>query len=174
MILSDREIRLEIDAGHIVFDPPIEPTQIGDASVDIRLGPKLRVPQYDENIVIRPRARNRPELYGQELTIDAGGYNLTSQKFVLGSSLEKIKLPNYLVGRLEGKSGLARFGLLIHATSAHIDPGFQTVVILELCNLGPNTIVLEHGMPIGHVVFEKVSLPPSKAYGGQFAEQLGP
>jgi deoxycytidine triphosphate deaminase len=62
---------------------------------------------------------------------------------------------------------------MIHCTSGHIDPGFKTVIVLEMYNHGPNTLVLERYMPIAHIVFEKVSLPPSKSYSGQFADQLG-
>ena len=175
MILTDRELQLEIDAGNIRFDPDIDRLkQIGDASVYVRLGAKLRIPERDENIVIRPQQRNRPELYGQETPIPSGGHVIVPKQLLLGHTMEKITLPNYLVGRLEGKSSLARFGLLVHATSAHIDPGFSTVMVLELYNLGENRILLEKGMPIAQIIFYKVSLPPSKAYSGQFAEQEGP
>lgn len=93
---------------------------------------------------------------------------------MVGKTFEKITLPNYLVGRLEGKSTLARFGLLIHVTSAHIDPGFKGVIILELCNLGVKTIALEPMMLIAHIVFQRVSMPPSKSYSGQYSDQVGP
>lgn len=174
MILSDRELRLEIEDRNIIFDPPIEDTQVGDASIDLRLGPTLRIPQLDESIVIRPRNRKGRDLYGEQHPIEPGGYNLEPKQFVLGHSLETVTLPDYLVGRLEGKSGLARFGLIIHATSAHIDPGFSGVIVFEICNLGPNTLVLEKGMPVGHIIFYKMSLPPRKSYSGEWAQQQTP
>lgn len=172
MILTDREIRLEWESGNIRFDPDIELDQIGDSSVDLRLARPLRIPERDPNINIRPSGRIPQELYGKPLDMEDAGYNLVSQKFVLGSTYEKVVLPNYLVGRLEGKSSLARLGLMIHCTSAHIDPGFRAVIVLEMYNHGPNTIVLEPMMPIAHIVFAKVSLPPSKSYSGQFADQI--
>lgn len=175
MILTDRELHLEIEAENIKFSPDIDRLkQVGDASIDVRLGGMLRIPAPDENIVIRPQSRNRPELYGSQMSIPDGGFVIRPKQLVLGATLEKITLPNYLVGRLEGKSSLARFGLLVHATSAHIDPGFSTVVVLEMYNLGEQRILLEKGMPIAQIVFYKVSLPPSKSYSGQFAEQQGP
>jgi len=173
MILTDREIRLEWQDGNIRFDPDIDPSQIGDSSVDLRLHPSLRIPEYDKDIIIRPSGRTRRELYGNTVEIGDNGYNLIPLKFVLGSTLEKVILPDYLVARLEGKSSLARFGLMIHCTSSHIDPGFKTVIVLEMYNHGPNTLVLERNMLIAHIVFEKVSMPPSKSYSGQFADQLG-
>ena len=174
MILSDRELRLEITDGNITFHPSIDmDAQIGHASVDVRLGNTLRIPVANDQINIRPRNRKGLDLYGGPQPIPTGGFNLESKQFVLGSSLEIVTLPNYLVGRLEGKSGLARFGLIIHATSAHIDPGFSGVVVLEICNLGPNTLVLEREMPIAHIVFYKMSLPPTQAYSGEWAKQTG-
>lgn len=175
MILTDRELRLEIDDGNIKFDPDINrQKQIGDASVDVRLGGTLRVPKLDPNIAIRPQERNRPDLYGETTHIPPGGYNLEPKKLLLGSTLEKVTLPDYLVGRLEGKSSLARFGLQIHATSAHIAPGFSAVIVLEMYNLGENIIVLDEGLSIAQIIFYKVSLPPSKSYSGQFAQQRSP
>jgi dCTP deaminase len=175
MILTDREIRLEVDAGIIRFEPDIDrERQIQDASVDVRLGPKLRIPCALPNVVIRPTDRITPELYGQETAIEEDGFVLRPNRLVLGSTYERIILPLHLAARLEGRSSLARLGLAIHATSGHIAPGFNRPVVLEIVNLGANSIVLQPLMYIAQVVFEKVSMLPSKAYSGQFAEQEGP
>lgn len=120
MILSDREIKIEIDDGNLFFDPAVDDTQIGDASVDVRLGRSLRVPEPDAGVIIRPGSgRKRPELVGRPQSLGDNGYNLDPGKFVVGSTLEKIVLPNYLVGRLEGKSTLARLGLM---DTRHVRP----------------------------------------------------
>lgn len=174
MILTDREIRLELRDGNIRFDPAIDDEQIGYASVDLRLGRTLRIPKFDKDHIIRPSGRTPPEIYGEEYKLPDTGYNLPPHQLVLGHTYEKVILPNYLVGRLEGKSSLARFGLMIHVTSGHIDPGYSGVIVLEVYNLGVNLIALEPFMPIAHVVFSKVSIPPSKVYSGQFADQITP
>ncbi len=174
MILTDREILLEIESGNIRFEPPVERAQIGHASVDLRLGTTLRIPELDQHHIIRPRAGLPPDLYGRLVELEPNGYNFEPQRLVLAATHEKLSLPDYLVGRLEGKSSLARLGLMVHATSGHIDPGFSGVIVLEMYNLGPNTIVLEPLMPIAHVVFSKASVPPSKSYSGRFALQTGP
>jgi dCTP deaminase len=175
MILTDREIRLDVDDGNIRFEPDIDrERQIQDASVDVRLGPILRIPCELPNVVIQPTDRIKPELYGEEKIIDEDGFILRPQRLVLGSTYEKIILPLHLAARLEGRSSLARLGLVIHATSGHIAPGFSRPVVLEMFNLGVNSIVLKPQMYIAQIVFEKVSILPSKAYSGQFAEQEGP
>lgn len=175
MILTDREIIAELDAGHIKFDPEIDrDIQVQDASVDIRLSPRLRLPKEQPEIAIQPSEGIRPELYGDEKIIEDDGFVLRPNRLVLGSSYEKIILPLHLAGRLEGRSSLARYGLMIHATSGHIAPGFSRTVILEILNVGANSIVLKPHMYIGQIIFEKVSLLPTKAYSGRFAQQEGP
>lgn len=175
MILSDRELLLEIEAGHIKFDPDIDrDVQIQDASIDVRLGATLRVPNHLEGQILAPHERVRAELQGVEVPIPPGGYNLRPQEFVLGHTHEKVALPLYLAARLDGKSSLARLGLMVHFTSGHIAPGFDGIIVLEILNHSPNTIALMPLMPIGQLVFEKLSMLPRKAYSGRYRGQLGP
>ena len=94
--------------------------------------------------------------------------------FVLGHTHEKLTLPLHLAARLEGRSSLARLGLLIHFTSGHIAPGFDGIIVLEILNHSPNTIALKPLMPIGQLIFEKLSMLPSKAYSGRYRGQLQP
>jgi len=175
MILSDRELRLEIEDGHIKFEPCIDmDTQIQDASIDVRLGDTLRVPERLEGQILAPYQRIRQDLQGQEAHIPANGYNLGPGGFVLGHTYEKITLPLHLAARLEGRSSLARLGLMIHFTSGHIAPGFDGIIVLEILNHSPNIIALMPRMPIGQLIFEKVSMLPSKAYSGRYSGQLQP
>jgi dCTP deaminase len=175
MILTDEDIRRRIDTGDIQFDPPIEPEQVGDSSVDLRLGQILKFPQPDPHRNFRLSGGRIPaELYGKEQAIPQNGYNLPPNQLVLGHTYEKVGLPNDLAGRLEGRSSFARLGLMVHVTSAHIDPGFSGVIVLEMYNLGPNTLVLEPLTPITAIVFSKVSTPLRRRYSGTFAGQIKP
>jgi dCTP deaminase len=175
MILSDRELRIEIQDGHIKFEPNIDmDTQIQDASIDVRLGDALRVPGKLVGQILAPHERISRELQGQEATIPEGGYNLLPGGFVLGQTYEKITLPLHLAARLEGKSSLARLGLMIHFTSGHIAPGFDGIIILEILNHSHNIIALMPRMLVGQLIFEKLSMLPSKAYSGRYRGQLQP
>jgi len=175
MILSDRELRVEVNDGHIRFDPDIDrDVQIQDASIDVRLSDKLRLPFHLEGQILAPHERITTQLLGTEETIPRGGYNLVSGQFVLGSTYEKVSLPLHLAARIEGKSSLARLGLLIHFTSGHIAPGFDGIIVLEMLNHGPNTIALMPQMPIGQLIFEKLSMLPGKAYSGRYRGQIQP
>lgn len=175
MTLSDRELRAEISDGYLGFTPPIDADiQIQDSSIDIRLGDTLRVPEKVEGHVFYPSERIAQDRLGREEKIALNGYILGPGEFVLGKTLERITLPLHLSARLEGKSSLARLGLMIHFTSAHVAPGFDGIIVLEIINLGPNRIALIPNMFIGQLVFEKMSMLPKKAYSGKYAGQVNP
>jgi len=86
-------------------------------------------------------------------------------EFVLGSTLERVTLPNDLVARLEGKSSLGRLGLLIHSTAGYVDPGWDGNLTLELSNVANLPITLYDGMKIGQISFQRMSSPVEIGYG---------
>ena len=100
-------------------------------------------------------------------------------EFVLGSTLERITLPDDLVARLEGKSSLGRLGLLIHSTAGFIDPGWDGHVTLELSNVANLPITIYYGMKIGQLSFVQLSEPAEHPYGtgalgSKYQGQIGP
>jgi len=163
MILSDRDIRAEIDAGRIVIDPFV-PEAVQPSSVDLHLGNRFRVFRNNRTAVIDPR-QEQPEL--TELVEIAGDdpFILHPGEFVLGSTLERVELPNDLVARLEGKSSLGRLGLLIHSTAGYVDPGWEGNLTLELSNVANLPITLYDGMKIGQISFQRLTSPVEMAYG---------
>ena len=84
---------------------------------------------------------------------------------MLGSTLERVELPNDVVARLEGKSSLGRLGLLIHSTAGYVDPGWEGNLTLELSNVANLPITLYDGMKIGQISFQRLSSPVEVAYG---------
>ena len=100
-------------------------------------------------------------------------------EFVLGSTLERICVPDDLVGRVEGKSSLGRLGLLIHSTAGFIDAGFDGHITLELANVASLPITLYPGMKIGQVSFMQMTTPADNPYGNgasgsKYQGQRGP
>ncbi len=98
---------------------------------------------------------------------------------MLGSTLERVELPDDLVARLEGKSSLGRLGLLIHSTAGFIDPGFDGHVTLELSNVANLPITIYAGMKIGQLSFVQLTEPAAAPYGGgalgsKYQGQTGP
>ena len=163
MVLSDRDIRAEIEAGRIVLDPYL-PEAVQPSSVDLHLDRRFRVFRNSRYPYIDVR-EEQPEL--TEL-VEIGGdepFILHPGEFVLGSTLERVELPNDLVARLEGKSSLGRLGLLIHSTAGYVDPGWEGNLTLELSNVANLPITLYDGMKIGQISFQRLSSPVEVGYG---------
>ena len=177
MLLSDRDIRAEVDAGRIVLDP-WDPAMVQPSSVDVRLDRYFRLFDNHKYPHIDPAA-DQPDLT-RLLEVDpAEGFVLHPGEFVLGSTLETVTLPDDLAARVEGKSSLGRLGLLTHATAGFVDPGFSGHVTLELSNVATLPIRLWPGMKVGQLCFFRLSSPAehpygSAAYGSHYQGQRGP
>ena len=143
---------------------PFDESLIQPSSVDVRISNLFRVFRNNRTAVIDPRA-DQPEL--TELVEIAGDepFILHPGEFALGSTLERIALPDDLVARIEGKSSLGRLGLLIHSTAGFIDAGWDGHVTLELANVASLPITLYPGMKIGQVSFMHMTTPADKPYG---------
>ncbi len=163
MILSDRDIRAAIEAGRIVI-APFAPDAVQPSSVDLHLDRRFRVFRNSRYPYIDVR-EPQPDLT-ELVEIDAElPFILHPGEFVLGSTLERVALPDDLVARLEGKSSLGRLGLLIHSTAGYVDPGWDGNLTLELSNVANLPITLYYGMKIGQISFQRMSSPVEIAYG---------
>src|SRR6266516_8107492 len=123
MILSDRTIRAEIEAGRIAIDP-FDPDLIQPSSIDVRVDNRFRVfhnARYPYIDVRQPM----DDLTEAVTVPHDRPFILHPGEFVLGQTLERVSLPDDLVARLEGKSSLGRLGLLIHSTAGFVDSGFS-------------------------------------------------
>ena len=163
MVLSDRDIRAEIDAGRIVIDPYV-PEAVQPSSVDLHLDNRFRVFRNSRYPYIDVR-EEQPELTELVQIAEDEPFILHPGEFVLGSTLERIELPNDVVGRLEGRSSLGRLGLLIHSTAGYVDPGWEGNLTLELSNVANLPITLYDGMKIGQIGFQRMSSPVEIGYG---------
>ncbi|MGI8871144.1 MAG: dCTP deaminase [Candidatus Limnocylindria bacterium] len=164
MILSDRDIRAEIAAGRIVIDP-YTPEAVQPSSVDLHIDRRFRVFRNTRYPYIDVRIE-QPDLT-ELVEIGEEPFILHPGEFVLGSTLERVSLPNDLVARLEGKSSLGRLGLLIHSTAGYVDPGWDGNLTLELSNVANLPITLYHGMKIGQISFQRMSSPVEIGYGDE-------
>jgi dCTP deaminase len=163
VVLSDRDIRAEITAGRIVIDPYV-PEAVQPSSIDLHLDRRFRVFKNSRYPYIDVR-EEQAEL--TELVEIAGDepFILHPGEFVLGSTLERVALPNDVVARLDGKSSLGRLGLLIHSTAGFVDPGWDGNLTLELSNVANLPITLYDGMKIGQISFQRMSSPVDMEYG---------
>lgn len=177
MLLSDRDIRAEVQTGRVRVEPYDE-AMVQPSSIDVRLDRFFRVFENHKYSVIDPSVEQ------SELTreVEVGPkefFILHPGEFVLASTYEVISLPDDLAGRLEGKSSLGRLGLLTHSTAGFIDPGFSGHITLELSNVANLPVKLFPGMKIGQLCLIKLSSPAehpygSALYGSRYQGQRGP
>ncbi len=163
MILSDRTIREQLKAGRIVIDP-LDESHIQPSSVDLRLDRWFRVFRNHTMGYIDVK-QNLEELTELVETDEGVPFILHPGEFVLGSTLERVALPNDIVARLEGKSSLGRLGLLIHSTAGFVDAGFDGQLTLELSNVANLPITLYPDMKIGQISFMQMTTEADNPYG---------
>ena len=177
MLLSDRDILNEIEAGRIRMEP-FDPAMVQPASIDVRLDRYFRVFENHRYPHIDP-AQAQDDLTREVQAEGEEPFILHPGEFVLGSTYEEVSLPADLAARVEGKSSLGRLGLLTHATAGFVDPGFSGHVTLELANVATLPIKLYPGMKIGQFCFFRMSSPSehpygSQKYGSRYQGQRGP
>src|SRR5690606_38310165 len=157
MLLSDRDIAAELDAGRIGLSP-LDRDMIQPSSIDVRLDRYFRLFDNHKYPFIDP-AEDQPDLTHLIETKQGEPFILHPGEFVLGSTYELVTLPDDVAARLEGKSSLGRLGLLTHSTAGFVDPGFSGHVTLELSNVATLPIKLWPGMKIGQLCFFRTSSP---------------
>jgi dCTP deaminase len=177
MVLSDRTIREQLDAGRISIDP-FDESCVQPASIDLRLDDTFLVFRHTSKAYI-DLAQDLDGLTEVVRTPRGEPFMLHPGEFALGSTLEKVTLPDDIVGRLEGKSSLGRLGLLTHVTAGFCDPGFSGYLTLELSNVSNLPITLYRGMRVGQISFFTMTTPAQKPYGSpglesRYQDQRGP
>ena len=155
MLLSDRDIKAEVDAGRIGLEP-YAADMVQPSSIDVRLDRYFRVFENHRYPHIDPAA-DQSELTRAVEPQGDEPFILHPGEFALGSIYEVVTLPDDIAARVEGKSSLGRLGLLTHATAGFIDPGFSGHVTLELSNVATLPIKLWPGMKIGQLCFFRLS-----------------
>ena len=177
MVLSDRSIREALAAGRILIDP-LDESCIQPSSVDLHLDNLFRVFLNHTAHVIDVK-EDQEDLTELVKIPEEQAFILHPGEFVLGSTAERVRLPDDLVARLEGKSSLGRLGLLIHSTAGFVDAGWDGHLTLELSNVANLPITLYPGMKIGQISFLQMTTPAefpygSKSAGSKYQGQRGP
>jgi dCTP deaminase len=177
VLLSDRELRKEVESGRLLLDP-FDGEMVQPSSIDVRLDRFFRVFNNTKYTHIDPRQQQDDLTSLVEVEADEP-FVLHPGEFVLGSTFEKVTLPDDLAGRLEGKSSLGRLGLLTHSTAGFIDPGFSGHITLELSNVANLPITLWPGMKIGQLCLFQLSSAAEFPYGSaqagsRYQGQRGP
>ncbi|GHF56058.1 dCTP deaminase [Amycolatopsis bartoniae] len=177
VLLSDRDLRKEVEAGRLGIDP-FDSAMVQPSSIDVRLDRFFRVFNNSQYTHIDP-SRQQDELTSLVEKTGEDPFVLHPGEFVLASTFELVTLPDDLAGRLEGKSSLGRLGLLTHSTAGFIDPGFSGHITLELSNVANLPITLWPGMKIGQLCLFRLTSAAEHPYGSaeagsRYQGQRGP
>lgn len=160
MTLSDRDIKQYIQEGKIKIDPaPDFAKQLGPCSVDLHLGNAFKMFKPLAYPFLDPKSEIDFEEIMEEVKVpDDGPFILQPKSFVLCTTKESFSISPDLMARLDGRSSLARIGVVVHLTSARFDPGWQGKAVLEIGNMGTMPVILYGGTTrICSLTFEKLS-----------------
>jgi dCTP deaminase len=162
MILSDRTILDLLQSGELAIDPVSE-RQVGPASVDLRLGNTFLTPRATEGMY----SMSEPIEYERT---DDESFVVPAHGFVLATTLEIIRLPDYLTAFVEGRSSIGRLGLFIQ-NAGWVDPGFEGAITLELFNANSAPMRIEAGRRICQLVIARADRPVERPYSGKYQGQ---
>ena len=184
MKLSDTHILEKMAAGQIIISPRVPDEQIGSFSVDLKLGNHFRIFKHTEcppfiDLGTPDSLFAMCDQFMEEVFVkDNEPFYLHPGELALGITAERMTLPNDIAGWLDGRSSLARLGLMIHVTAHTIDPGWDGHITLEFANIGKLPLALRPGMRICAVSFEPLSGPTSQPYcqkhGAKYQGQESP
>lgn len=171
MRLSDGDIEAKLATGDITITPAPDDDAIAGISVDLRLDHRFRV--FSNNSVTHldlsgdreQLERDIDRIMSKEIEIEEGqALYIHPGELILGATMESVSIPDDLVGWLDGRSSLARLGLMVHVTAGRIDPGWEGQIVLEFYNNGKLPLALRPGMVICAMSFETLSSPAMRPY----------
>ena len=166
MILTRDVILREIASGRLTIEP-LEPGQIGPASIDLHLGDEIRVMAGGPDVIdVTEDADYRTITRVQQLD---GPYLLKPGETIHAITRERLRLPPDIGGWLEGRSRYARLGLMIHVTSGFVAPGVATRQVLEMSNVAGRPLAIHAGVPVCQIVLQRCE--GEAVYAGRFRDQ---
>ncbi|TKX76949.1 dCTP deaminase [Halorubrum sp. SD626R] len=180
MILSDADILSRLADGDLAIEPLDDvDQQVQPASVDLRLGERFLEFQRTNIPCIHPTEAAEVGEYVTETTVDQGDeFILHPGDFVLGTTAERVAIPDDLVAHVEGRSSLGRLAIVVHATAGLCDPGYEGQITLELSNLGTAPVALSPGMRVSQLTFTELTSAADRPYGAErgskYQNQDGP
>ncbi|OCG41855.1 dCTP deaminase [Gilliamella sp. Bif1-4] len=184
MRLCDRDIEAYLKNGKLKITPQPAASCINGATVDVRLGNQFRTfrehttPYIDLSGPKEEVSAVLERVMSEEMVLTEGdAFYLHPGELALAVTLESVTIPDDLVGWLDGRSSLARLGLMVHVTAHRIDPGWQGQIVLEFYNSGKIPLALRPGMTIGALSFETLTGPATRPYNrrldAKYKDQYG-
>jgi dCTP deaminase len=170
MRLTDFQIKDKLLTKELKITPVVNPSDINGVTVDLHLWDRFRITKPtvagfevidlgSDSIELN---QSITETFSEEMVQDT--LTLYPGDLALGVTLQRVTIPDNMVGWLDGRSTLARLGLMVHLTAHRIDPGWDGQIVLEFFNAGPKPLILRKGMKIGAISFEQLSMAVENPY----------
>lgn len=159
--LPDWVLKEYIRNGTIKIKPLVTDWEekLGPLTIDFHLGRIIYVPEEGPHSYVDIKKGVRDKDYKQIILDDGGLHILMPEQFIIAETVEELDIPDDIVGRLEGKSSLARLGIVVHLTAGRFDPGWSNYPVLELKNNTRVPVVIYQGWPVCAFSFERLMAP---------------
>lgn len=161
----------------LIVTPLLSDTQIGPASIDLRLGTDFIEMHRLERRTLDPMSKpDEPRVREERVVVPLGEeLILHPGQFILGVTFEYLRMPSDLAGQVLNRSSWARMGLLV-ATAVFVQPGYSGTLTLELVNMGTVPMTLRPGLRIAQLIVFALSVETDQPYssGGKYSAPLGP
>jgi dCTP deaminase len=168
MILSDKDIIKLIKKNHLKISPLPKEEDIKCNHINLHLHSKLI--KYESDVI---DLKSRDNFDVEEIIIPEKGYRLKPGEFLIGSTNEKVTIPNGYFGFVETKGNIARAGIQTHNTDGHIDPGFSGNITLEIKNNANHSIIIYPNIAFIQIYFFKATSKSINPYNGKYQNQKG-
>ncbi|MFC2048749.1 dCTP deaminase [Elusimicrobiota bacterium] len=177
-MIPDKTIIKYVEEGIIGLEP-FQKNNVGPCSVDLTLASEFRV--FKPGIVVDPR--NADSINSNTIFIDTKGkpFTLSPNQFILASTVEKLSISKKFVALLEGKSSIARLGVVVHSAGL-VNPGTgeenPATLVLEIFCMNNSPVLLYPGMKIIQIMFDELESEASMGYdirlSSKYVGQEGP
>lgn len=173
--LSDRDLVRLIEEKEIEIDPlPDLRNDLDTCKIDLHLGNEFARFDYTKLSHIDTKAGIPEDALIRNFVKVDEPIVVPPSELIIAVTMEHISLPDYIYGRLEGKSSIARLGIIIEAAPV-FDAGWVGRGAMEIINCGRIPVTLYGGMPICSMNFHLLSSPALKAdEHGRYHRQTGP
>lgn len=174
-VLSDKDLLKLIKARKLLIHPILDKTQIQGGKIDLRLDNvfyligRFKKPYYDP--IESAIEGMKPQAYTEKRTVQYGDkFILHPNDYALAPLFEFVKLPENVIGRLDGRSSLGRLGIVVHSTAGSVDPGYEGHLTMELMNNGMLPVALYPLMRVATLILTTLSHSPLRSYNGKYGK----
>ncbi|WXG43749.1 MAG: dCTP deaminase [Promethearchaeati archaeon SRVP18_Atabeyarchaeia-1] len=164
-MMSDKEILQAMERGELLIEPFSAEEMLGPCSVDLHLLDEFLV--FEVGRIIDPMEDNTSNRVTELINTGGKPFIIAPAQFILASTVERIALSKSIAGTLEGRSSIARLGIIVHAAGL-VNAGTGMVkpsrLTLEVSCQNSSSVKLYPGMKIVQIIFHRLGEKAALGY----------